>query len=292
MIQLDLFDPKIIFSNQNVVNVSSVPQRSPFRYAGGKTWLIPRIRQWLQYQGGSDKELIEPFAGGGIVSLTAICENLVDRVTMVEKDEGVAAVWQIILNGGAEWLGDAIMRFQLTPESARIAIDRASESLESRAFATIIKNRVNRGGILADGASFIKKGEKGKGITSRWYPETLKKRILAIDRVKHKINFIEGDAFEICEKNASRDNVVYFIDPPYIKAGQRLYRYSDINHEALFSLAHRLQGKFLMTYDNTSQVQEMAISYKFDIKRIAMKNTHHANKTELIIGRDLTWLSI
>ncbi|MGI0494572.1 DNA adenine methylase [Alkalinema pantanalense CENA528] len=290
MFQIELFDSKIITKNQDVVNVSSVPQRSPFRYAGGKTWLIPKIRKWLHHQDSSDKELIEPFAGGGIVSLTAVCENLVDRVTMVEKDEDVAAVWKVILNGGAEWLGDAIVHFQLTPESARKAIDRASESLESRAFATIIRNRVNRGGILANGASFIKNGENGKGITSRWYPETLKKRILAIDQIKHKINFIEGDAFEVCKKNASRDDVVFFIDPPYIKAGQRLYRYSDINHEALFVLVHRLKGNFLMTYDNDSKVQELADRCNFETKLIAMKNTHHAKKTELIIGKDLTWL--
>jgi DNA adenine methylase len=290
MLQLQLFDSQTIVSNQAVVNVASVPQRSPFRYAGGKTWLVPRIRQWLHEQGGSGKELIEPFAGGGIVSLTAVCENLVDRVTMVEKDEGVAAVWQVILNGGAEWLGDAIMGFYLTPESARRAIARADESLESLAFATIIKNRVNRGGILANGASFIKNGENGKGITSRWYPETLRRRILAIDQVKHKINFIEGDAFEVCERNANRDDVVYFIDPPYRAAGQRLYRYSEINHEALFDLAHRLQGDFLMTYDDVSEVQAVASRCKFETKLIAMKNTHHAMKTELIIGKSLTFL--
>jgi hypothetical protein len=91
-----------------------------------------------------------------------------------ELDEGVAAVWHVILNGGAEWLGDAIMGFQLTPESARSAITQADESLESLAFATIIKNRVNRGGILAKVAIFIKNGKNGKGITSRWYPETLR----------------------------------------------------------------------------------------------------------------------
>ena len=28
-------------------NVSSVPQRSPLRYPGGKTWLVPHIRAWL-----------------------------------------------------------------------------------------------------------------------------------------------------------------------------------------------------------------------------------------------------
>jgi DNA adenine methylase len=87
-------------------------------------------------------------------------------------------------------------------------------------------------------------------MTSRWHPETLRKRILATAQVKHRINFIEGDAFEVCKKNANREDVVYFIDPPYQVAGQRLYRYSEINHEALFDLAHRLQGNFLMTYDD------------------------------------------
>jgi DNA adenine methylase len=291
MLQLELFEPKdIVINNQKVVNVSSVPQRSPFRYAGGKTWLIPKIRQWLHYQGGAGKELIEPFAGGGIVSLTAACEGLVDRVTMVEKDEDVAAVWRVILHGGAEWLAESIVNFQLTAESAREAIDRANNSLEDRAFATIIKNRVNRGGILADGASFIKNGENGKGITSRWYPETLKKRILAIKQVKHKINFIEGDAFEFCKQNAGNKNTVYFIDPPYIKAGGRLYRHSIIDHQALFELASKLKGDFLMTYDDDSEVHRMAVCNEFKTELIAMKNTHHAKKTELIIGKNLEWL--
>jgi len=29
-------------------NVASVPQRSPFRYPGGKTWLVPKFRQWMK----------------------------------------------------------------------------------------------------------------------------------------------------------------------------------------------------------------------------------------------------
>jgi DNA adenine methylase len=66
------------------------------------------------------------------------------------------------------------------PESARNAIAQVDKSLESRTFATIIKNQVNRGGILAKVASFIKNGENGKGITSRWHRETLRERILAI----------------------------------------------------------------------------------------------------------------
>lgn len=291
MYQTELFLPTATIDKQaaKVVNVASVPQRSPFRYAGGKTWLIPRVRSWLSEYGGPDKELIEPFAGGGIVSLTAACEDLVGHVTMVEKDEGVAAVWRLIFDGGAEWLANKIVEFELTPETARAAIDNAEESLEARAFATIVKNRVNRGGILADGASFIKRGENGKGITSRWYPETLKKRILALDQVKNKVTFIEGDALDVCKENLKRDEAVYFIDPPYIKAGRRLYRYSVIDHEALFDISEKLKGDFLMTYNNLDEVRKMALQRNFSMRPVAMKNTHHAEKKELLLGRNLEW---
>jgi len=294
MHQIELFDHGVMADAQEIVqeivNVASVPQRSPFRYAGGKTWLVPKIRQWLHYSNGFRKELIEPFAGGGIVSLTAIFEKLVDRATMVEKDEDVAAVWKVILSGGAEWLGDAIVNFDLTPDSARHAIEQADQSLECRAFATIIKNRVNRGGILASGAGFIKNGENGKGITSRWYPETLRRRILSIDQIKHKINFIEGDGFEVLEENIDRKDSIFFIDPPYVKAGRRLYRHSNIDHGALFDLVNRLKCTFLMTYDSNDEIKRLSDFYGFEARLIAMKNGHHAKKTELAISKNLAWL--
>lgn len=275
---------------EKIVNVASVPHRSPFRYAGGKTWLIPRIRRWLRQRGGSDVELIEPFAGGGIVSLSAIFEQLVGGATMVELDEDVAAVWHVILEGDAEWLANRILTFQLDKKSARAAIQAADHSLRDRAFATIVKNRVNRGGILAEGASFVKQGENGKGIRSRWYPETLKRRILDIAHVRDQIDFIEGDAFDVLEKNKERTDAVFFIDPPYTKAARRLYRYAEIDHERLFNVAAHLKGDFLMTYDKSDEVINFALHHGFEVRAVAMKNTHHAKKRELLIGRDLSWL--
>ena len=44
-----LFDDEGVapVARPSIVNVASVPQRSPFRYPGGKTWLVPRLRRWL-----------------------------------------------------------------------------------------------------------------------------------------------------------------------------------------------------------------------------------------------------
>src|SRR5215217_1072062 len=111
--QMILFETKAL---DHIINVAAVPQRSPFRYPGGKTWLVPRIRQWLKKR---PMQFIEPFAGGGIISLTVAAEDLADHVTMVERDEQVAAVWQVIVEreSDAAWLAEAIVKFDLTEKS-------------------------------------------------------------------------------------------------------------------------------------------------------------------------------
>ena len=75
---------------------------SPFRYPGGKTWLMPTIRPWLEKLATESLHLVEPFAGGAIVGLTAALERLAQRVTLVEIDQDVAAVWKVILSSEAE----------------------------------------------------------------------------------------------------------------------------------------------------------------------------------------------
>ena len=107
--QIRLFEREL----DEIVNVASVPQRSPFRYPGGKTWLVPRIRQWLATL--NVNEFIEPFAGGAIISLTVAAEKLAKHVTMVERDDQVAAVWKTIIEDDqGEWLANRITSFDLS----------------------------------------------------------------------------------------------------------------------------------------------------------------------------------
>lgn len=277
-----------------IVNVASVPQRSPFRYPGGKTWLVPLVIQWLIRQPTRPAEFIEPFAGGAIVGLSVAFEQLAGHVTLVELDRQVAAVWKAIIYGDYEWLGDQILHFDLTPENIDRTLSQTKVSVEELAFQTILRNRIQRGGILAPGAGRIKHGEDGKGIKSRWYPETLRKRIVNIGKIRDRITFIEGDGLQVLEQNANRSDAIYFIDPPYTaagkKAGARLYTHSEIDHERLFAIADTLQGDFLMTYDNALGVKQMAEQHGFVTDLVAMKNTHHAEMTELLISRSLDWL--
>ena len=273
-----------------VVNVASVPQRSPFRYPGGKTWLVPKIRQWLSIWGHRECELIEPFAGGGIVSLTAVAEGYVRSSTMVELDPDIAAVWHTILNGRGRLLAERIVNYDLSPESAQQSLSLAHRDKLDHAFATILRNRINRGGILAPGAGIVKNGENGKGIASRWYPQTLQRRILDIVQLKHKLKFVEGDGIGYMREQEARPDAVYFIDPPYLGAGRRLYTYSEIDHAELFRVAASLAGSFLMTYDAAPEIVGLAKQHGFAVRAVPMKSTHHACKNELVISRNLDWV--
>jgi DNA adenine methylase len=238
-------------------------------------------------------ELVEPFAGGGIVSLTAVAEGLVERVTMIELDHVVASVWETIFSGDYQWLADRIVEFEFTEHSVREEL--AKTGLEGRelAFQTILKNRVYHGGILAPGSGLLKYGENGKGLRSRWYPQTLRKRILNAARFKDSVRFVEGDGVQMLQEYLHQPEVVSFIDPPYTAgkkgAGTRLYTHSELDHEQLFRTVSSLAGDFLMTYDNDERVRVLANRNGFDIVTVPMKGTHHAEMTELLIGRDMSW---
>jgi len=289
-IQLPMFG----LNTSRIVNVASVQHRSPFRYPGGKTWLVPFVQQWMLSQPKRPAEFIEPFAGGAIIGLTIAFEKLADHVTLVELDQQVAAVWKTILEGDYQWLADQILNFDLNLENVEVVFSQTDVSTEEKAFQTILKNRIHRGGILAPGAGKIKHGENGKGIKSRWYPETLAKRILNIGRIRERISFIQGDGVEVLQEETHRSDVAFFIDPPYTaagkKAGARLYTHYELDHERLFSIVENLAGDFLMTYDNAPEIQAMAEDHGFSTEPVAMKNTHHTEMIELLVGKDLGWI--
>lgn len=276
------------------VNVASVPQRSPFRYPGGKTWFVPTFRHWISTMYPKPNIIIEPFAGGGIVSLTALCEDLLQKAVMVELDDEIAAVWESIVKGDAEWLAHRILNFELSREAVINEIKKIPRTLKEKAFQTILKNRTFHGGILAEGSGFLKYGENGKGIHSRWYPATIAKRILNLNNIADRIDFRCYDGLTVIQEYADKHDVIYFIDPPYTaggkKAGKRLYKHYDLDHEHLFELCETLKGNFLMTYDNADEVKAMARRHRFQMRLIPMTNTHHATMEELVISRDLSWM--
>ena len=282
------------------VNVAKVPQRSPLRYPGGKTWLVPHIRAWLGAIQPTPALLIEPFAGGAIVSLTAVMEGLAERSLMAEIDSDVAAFWKAALHHNNEII--AKVR-QFNPDLAYDAIQRiaeqTSEDIVEQGFRALVLNRTRRGGILAEGASLIRSGENGNGVASRWYPDTIVRRLVAISKYADRIDFRETDGMELLEETlatAEPSGTVVFIDPPYTAGGKRpglrLYNHNNVDHPRLFAILAESEADFLMTYDMSADILDLVARYNFHAVRVVMKSTHHYRQEELAITRRPVFIAV
>lgn len=64
-------------------------------------------------------------------------------------------------------LARRIRRFEITRDSAIAELCKEPGDDIDLAFQTILRNRVQRGGILAPGASLMKNGENNRGAASR-----------------------------------------------------------------------------------------------------------------------------
>jgi len=270
------------------VNVASVPQRSPLRYPGGKTWLIPHIRKWLG--GPPTPLLIEPFAGGGIVSLTAVMEGRVARALMVDLDRDVSAFWRAALDHSEDLIA-RILAFSPDRDSVQQLARQAPHSVLDHGFRTLVLNRTRRGGVLAPGASWVRQGENGGGLCSRWYPDTLARRLRDIAHHADQLLFYEGDGVGILNTFADYPGSRFFVDPPYTaaggkRAGSRLYKHNTVDHARIFQALAQSRADFLMTYDYSSQVVDLIRKHHFHGVVVDMKNGHHARIFELVITRD------
>ena len=270
--------------------MSTVPQRSPLRYPGGKTWLIPHIRAWLSRQ-QPVPVIVEPFAGGASVSLTAVMEGYADRAVLVDLDRDVSAFWRAALRHTDEMI-DRVVAFEPTRANVE-ALETAPATLIEHGFRTLVLNRTRRSGVLAPGASLLRNGENGAGLASRWYPDTLARRLRAIGDCADRISFFEGDGVSLIEILAP-SGAWFFVDPPYSaatgkQAGTRLYAHHQVDHRRLFETLAQADCGFLMTYDCNPQTVGLAARHRFCAVTVPMRTAHHNTQIELLITRAPTF---
>ena len=247
----------------------------------------PRIIAWLRGLGWRPKHFVEPFAGGASVALAVAELDLAEKVILVELDPDVAAVWRAILGPTYAEFADRVRGFALTDDSAREALNQTEADLVSRAFRCLLRNRIQRGGIMAPGAGFLKRGEDDKGISSRWYPETLAKRIERIHALRSKITFREGDGLTMLKSFAKQHHVAAFVDPPYTAngkgAGVRLYRHHEVDSAKLFKIAKQFSGPMIITYHRSVIVRKQAEAVAIKCRTVDVRTAHSVKRRELIM---------
>ena len=273
-------------------NPAQVPLRSPLRYPGGKSWLLPHVRHWLKASavrlGARPRVLGEPFVGGGSVALRAVMEGLVDGVWMVESDPDVAALWRAAIRRSDE-LAERIERFDMTAETVEALAGSQPQDDMGRGFRFLVLNRAARGGVVAPGAGRIRAGD-GRGVASRWYPGTLAARVREIGAHSDRIVFTEGDGLAAIGMVVGMDGACLFVDPPYVadsgrQAGRRLYKHSDVAPRDVFAALGDSDVDFLCTYDDCDLIRSLTTEHGFAAVTVAMTSGHHRKRTELVITR-------
>lgn len=259
---------------------------SPFRYPGGKSRLAPAVvgvaKRLLGDRPGSF--LLEPFAGGASVSLAAASAGIPAR--LVELDARVAAFWDVALGPKRGELCQAVLNCDPQAVWEEHVRGDAGDDPVTQALAALVQNRLAFGGNMTARPGAIVVGDRGRGALSRWYPTTLVKRIQALGGLN--LSTRQGCAYEALAGAAGQDAFA-FIDPPYLRAGRRLYAHNAIDLERLLAMAAKLPYPWLLTYENTQEAREAMVRHGVAFLPVGLLGNSNQVRTELIAG---PWLAL
>ncbi len=257
-----------------------------FRYPGGKRWLSPDI-SFLSFtfgryinltyaDGGSGRIhltptfLLEPFAGGAVVGLSLLDQNLIEHLVLVEKDPRVASFWRTALSDSR--FADRVERFRCTRKNVEAVCANPDRD---PAFWTLVKNRCSVGGNL--------KGGLMRDVSCRWNGKVHAAALRKICSLSFRIQCIEGDGIDALRKHADDPSAAAFVDPPYVAAGKSLYNQWQVDHAAIFDVLAKWKGLWVMSYDSAPEIRRLLKKHRFVYREAPMRTNKGKVKKELIM---------
>lgn len=237
---------------------------SPLRYPGGKATMTPWLGDMLEQQAGSmDIEVwLEPFAGGAGAGLTLLDRDLIGELWLVDANPGIAAFHKTVVDDG-EALARRVERTQPTLELFRrsqdvlaAAHDGVHIDNDDLGYAAFIVNRCSHSGIVAPSAGVM------SDVTARFTADALAERIRRIHAKAHRIRVTHGDGIAHLEDLDGtcgvEEELVAFVDPPYIREGNRLYAngMTQAAHQRLANALNASPVRWMLTYDDEPAVSD------------------------------------
>lgn len=260
---------------------------SPFRYPGGKAWLASLLAAKLREIAPAGGNYAEPYAGGAGAAVKLLASGAANAIFLNDRDPRVYCAWQAILHENdrfQEKLSSVVPDIQQWWACKNIVDNpyKATDPFEI-GFATFFLNRTNRSGIL-QGAAPIGGYEQEREwkLNARFYRQTLLERIDWLGKQSDRIHVSRLDGLRFLRRMANKakpNETLYFIDPPYVAAGSRLYlnAMQSADHSALADyLCSGELNHWILTYDDCdlvrelyreAQVSKLAVRYTLQRKR-------------------------
>lgn len=209
---------------------------------------------------------MEPFAGGAGAALTLLDRGAVDEVWLIDQNLGIAAFWKAVVEHGEEFarrVERTIPTMDLWEQSRAVIADPATADPFDLGYATFIINRCSRSGIVSPTVGPMggraQAGEWTLG--SRFTADTLAGRIRHVASFRSRMRVFHGDGISFIEDlgdSGVDDEVVMFVDPPYVREGNRLYAngMDQDTHQRLAKALNGTSARWVLTYDDEPIVSE------------------------------------
>jgi len=237
---------------------------SPLRYPGAKRRLAGYIAKTLALNGLRPSVFVEPFAGGASVALQLLSDGAVERIGLVDRDPLISSFWKTVF-WDSEWLCDQVAGIDITLENwSRFRRSRA-QSDRGRSIACLFLNRTSFSGILAESAGPLGGWDQAGtyDLACRFPRETLIKRIKQAAALRDRVAFVWNEtwrqALSRIERSSFRSDCAYYVDPPFFRKAERLYRYwfEKRDHERLRDTLIHMTAPWILSYDSAGEVEDL-----------------------------------
>lgn len=237
---------------------------------------------------------VEPFAGGAGSALNLLKHEIVSQIVLNDLDIRVYSAWKAILAENDRFLN------RLAEVSVNLETWRTYREIVNRSgtdydfelgFATYFINRTSRAGILLGSGPIGGYEQAGKWkLDARFYRETMLRRIewlgskancIKLHRMK-ALDFLKWSA-----KTYANSNTFYFIDPPYVGAGSRLY-YNAMSEEDHRELASFLDlgviRHWVLTYDQHELIEQLYGGVERHLLEVGYSLSRSRSENEILVS--------
>lgn len=235
---------------------------SPLRYPGGKWRIASFFESLIQLNRLERPYYAEPYAGGASLALSLLFKDQVAEIFLNDLDPAIYSFWHSVLTRNKDFIS-LLEETPVTPEERLkqkvIYAKGMSAGKFALGFATFFLNRTNHSGILNAGMIGGKRQGGQWTIDARFNRPELKRRIQRIGEFRNRIHLSCEDAIEFLRGRRFSQSCLIYLDPPYYRAGKRLYlnAYRHNDHATVSKYVLGRKFTWIVSYDDVPEIRHL-----------------------------------